>query len=177
MSDKQMIYNVPETLLLPELNEWISGNGSLVEDPAEEIERAYLDTFDWRLFHAGTVLEVSVDNPGYRLHWRTLQSGEILAQASLRKIPHVATDIVAPRLRNQLREILGARALMKQVTIDSGTRCLRILDHDDKTIMRIEVRKDKILIPNSTKHYVLPPTAYLFPTGATLRNSGVPSRR
>ncbi len=163
MSAREMIYNIPETLRLVELKDWISNNGNLVEDPPEEIERVYFDTFDWRLYNSGSVLEISTDHPGFRLTWRRLLSGELLAQSSLRKIPQLANDLIAPGLREQLKAVLGVRALMPQITVNSSTRCLRLIDGDEKTTLRIELRNDKVIVPNSTKHYKLPPIAYVFP--------------
>ena len=157
-----MIYSVPDNLPLRDLKQWLAKNQPAKTEPAEELKRAYLDTFDWRLFRAGSALEVTARHGGYLLTWRKLGSGEPIVQTSMRKIPRFANEFVAPGIRQQLHETLGERSLLPQVSVASSTRSLSLMDDEEKTLVRIELRQDRVVVPHSTRYYRLPDYVYLF---------------
>jgi CHAD domain-containing protein len=163
VSEQKTIYTVPEKLNAEELKHWMQTKESLVLEGEETIQRVYFDSFDWRLFRSGTALEIAQGKKGRLLNWRRLDSGEMLASTPIRKIPRMADDLVAPGLRSRLKKILGERALMPQVNVNSETRTLSLRNDTDKTLLRIELRNDHVLVPNSTRHYRLAPYICLFP--------------
>lgn len=163
MPTEQAIYSVPENLSLSELKSWLSGNQLLKIEPPKDISRIYLDTFDWRLFGSGTVLELTARGRDYLLTWRKLETGEILINAVTRKAPQFANDIIAPGLRRQLKEVLEDRTLLQHVSITSDTQTLSLLNDEKKTVMRVELRRDRVTVPRSTKYFKLPNYIYLFP--------------
>ena len=63
----------------------------------------------------------------------------------------------------RLTDILGGRTLMPKVSVDSITRELRVINSENKTLMRIELRQDRAVVPQSTKFFKLPDAIYLFP--------------
>jgi len=161
--EEQLIFSVPENLTLQDLKTWLLEKRLVEEQEPVEFERVFFDTFDWRLLNSGNVLEISTQKPGYLLTWRELGGGKILAQSSIRQIPHFASDFVAPGLRLRLSELLGRRALIPKVTVNSSTRELRLINSDNKTLMRIELRQDHAVVPQSSKSFKLPDAIYLFP--------------
>lgn len=163
MPKEQAIYSVPENLPLSELKAWLSGDQLLKIAPSEDIDRTYLDTFDWRLFSSGTVLELTARSRDYLLTWRKLETGEILINAVVKIPPKFANDIVAPGLRRQLKEVLEDRTLLQHVSITSDTQTLSLLNEEKKTVMRVELRRDRVTVPRSTKYFKLPSYIYLFP--------------
>jgi len=163
VSEKQIIFSVPENLRLKELKSWAGGSRKLEEEPPEELTRIFFDTFDWRLFRSGSALEITKDHGKYLLNWRRLETGQPLVQCSIREIPKFAGDVVAPGLRRQLKKVLGVRALCQQVSLNSTTQVLRLIDGDEKTVMRIELRQDRVVVPQSTGYFKLPKFAYLYP--------------
>ena len=44
-----------------------------------------------------------------------------------------------------------------------GVSNLRVINDDRKTLVRMEMRQDRALLPQSTKHFTLPGTLHLFP--------------
>ena len=63
----------------------------------------------------------------------------------------------------RLTEILGRRSLMPKVSVNSSARDLRVINGDHKTLMRIELRQDRVVVPQTAKFFKLPDTIYLFP--------------
>lgn len=163
MPEEQLIFSVPENLTLQDLKNWLLDKRLVEEGEPVEIQRVFFDTFDWRLLNSGNVLEISSQQPGYLLTWRELGGGKLLAQTSIRQIPRFASEFVAPGLRMRLTEILGRRSLMPKVSVNSSARDLRVINGDHKTLMRIELRQDRVVAPQTAKFFKLPDTIYLFP--------------
>ncbi len=157
------IFDLPAGFGLDELRGLISGNQIPIEDPLFNVQRQYLDTFDWRLFAHGSVLELARDSNGQGLIWRSVGSGEVLLQQRMPQVPHFASDFTAPAIRARLEAITGVRAMHPKVALDSEVRGLRLVDDEGKTMVRLELRRDQILLPQSTKQISLPQRLYLFP--------------
>lgn len=156
MLEDQFFFSAPEHLTLQDLKNWLLEKWTVEEQEPVEIERVFFDTFDWRLFNSGRALEISVHKPGYLLTLRELGTGKILVQTASRSIPHLAGDFVAPGLQALFKEALGARALFAKLSISGTTKELRVVDSQHKTLMRIELRQDRAIVPHSTRFLVCP---------------------
>ncbi|MCB1879327.1 MAG: CHAD domain-containing protein [Gammaproteobacteria bacterium] len=163
MPEEQLIFSVPENLTLQDLKNWLLEKRPVEESEPAEIQRVFFDTFDWRLFNSGYVLEISAQKPGYLLTWRELGGGKILIQTAIRQIPRFARDLVAPGLRKRLGDLLSGRTLLPKVSVNSVTRELRVINNENKTLMRIEIRHDRAVVPHSTNFFKLPEAVYLYP--------------
>lgn len=163
MPEEQLIFSVPENLTLQDLKNWLLEKRALEESEPAEIQRVFYDTFDWRLFNSGQALEISAHKPGYLLTWRELDGGKILIQTAIRQIPRFARDFVAPGLRRRLGDVLSGRTLIPKISVNSVTRELRVTNNEHKTLMRIEIRQDRAVVPHSTNFFKLPEAVYLFP--------------
>lgn len=159
----QFFFSVPEHLTLQDLKNWLLEKWAIEEQEPSEVERVFFDTFDWRLFNSGRAIEISIHKPGYLLTLRELGTGKILVQTSIRSIPHLASDFVAPGLQALFKEALGGRALTAKLSISGTTNELRVVDNQHKTLMRVELRQDRAIVPNSTRYYKLPDSIYLVP--------------
>ncbi|MES9900391.1 MAG: CHAD domain-containing protein [Sedimenticola sp.] len=158
-----MIYSTSEELSLKKLKSWLADDQAIRVEPEETVSRVYLDTVDWRLFKSGSVLEVATRDRHHFLTWRKLKSGEILTSRTLKKVPHNANDFIGAGLRHRLKEVLGERTLMRQLFVRSSTRELHLLNSEEKTLMRVELRQDRPYIPHSSVDLSLPACVYLFP--------------
>ena len=163
VSTQQMIYDAPDNLPLRELKAWLSGSHSVTTEPEAKLMRVYLDTFDWRLLQSGSVLEASFKDGRYLLTWRELQTGRILINRMMRQVPRFAHDLSAPGLRDRLESVLGERTLMPQVSVTSNTQTLCLHNNEEKTLLRVELRHDHVLAPQSTGYFKLPTRVHLFP--------------
>jgi|GEM_PF-7122567 len=163
MPEQQMVYSMPDALPPGELKNWLADEHVIAADGPEERKRTYYDTFDWRLYRAGSLLELTFENGRYTLVWRRVLNGEILHQAKISSIPRFASEFTAPGLRRRLQAYTGGRALLPQVRLSGKLTTFRLVDNDDKTLLRIELRQDRIIVPQSTRFFALPTYAYLFP--------------
>ena len=163
MSDDNYIFEIPATFGLRDLRLRIPGKHSLAEDPITRVRRDYLDTFDWRLFRAGNVLEMTSEQGGHRMILRHINNGRILLTQVAQGIPRFSTDCKAPGIKQRLHGIIQNRALQSKVPVISEVHALRLLNAEGKTVARLELRKDHISLPQSTKQISLPSRLYLIP--------------
>ncbi|MEJ1404010.1 MAG: CHAD domain-containing protein [Candidatus Sedimenticola sp. (ex Thyasira tokunagai)] len=160
---REMIYSASEELSLKKLKSWLADDQAIRVEPEETVSRVYLDTVDWRLFKSGSVLEMATRDQHHFLTWRKLKSGEVLTSRTLKKVPHNANDFLGTGLRHRLKEVLGERTLMRQLFVRSSTCELHLLNSEEKTLMRVELRQDRPYIPHSSVNLTLPACVYLFP--------------
>lgn len=163
MPDQQMVYSMPDALPSRELKTWLADEQLIVTEGPSEQKRTYYDTFDWRLYRAGSQLELALDDGHYTLTWRRIDGGELLHQARINSVPRFASDLAAPGLRRRLQSVTGGRALLPQIRLTGNMTTFRLIDNDAKTVLRIELRRDRIIVPQSTRFFALPSYAYLFP--------------
>ena len=106
---------------------------ALIKEPAVTEKFTFCDTFDWRLFNKSLVLCAS----GNRLFLRKLAEDEILSSAEIPSFPVFIRDFPDGKLRRQLASIINMRALLKLVDVQSRSVPYRILNPDEKTVVRL----------------------------------------
>jgi CHAD domain-containing protein len=117
----------------------VSANGQ-----ARTVRRAWLDTFDWRLFRAGLNLEATAVRGRTELVL-TARDGELIAvqeagQAGGRlRWPAKIDKLPVGPLREQLTSVVGVRALLPVVRASSAQSRHRVLDAEEKTIATMTV--------------------------------------
>jgi CHAD domain-containing protein len=115
--------------------------GVVTEHGAAVRQHTWLDTFDWRLYRAGLVLEYEHARRGGRL---LLSKGEVpqaeqpvAAWRSTR--PRLATDLPAGPVRDQTVRLASPRALLPMATAAGPVAVIRLLNADGKTVARLTV--------------------------------------
>lgn len=116
--------------------------------------RTWLDTFDWRLYRAGLLLEhVSAHRGGeLRLAARPDQApsasavqvpaGPLAVQPTTgwqSARPHLAGDLPAGPVADRIARVIGPRALLPLVTVTTSVTVTRLLNEDAKTVARLLV--------------------------------------
>ena len=163
MTSKQLIYAASNTLSRKRLEALLSDGMEVRVEVADDIERYYLDTFDWRLFRSGMVLEAEVRGGVCLLTWREMGSGQVLLSRTVKKLPKLAADFSNAGMQPRLKQILGTRLLLAHASLQGCTERLLLLDRDEKTIMRVELRHDKCISPDNPAYMRLPDALYFFP--------------
>jgi CHAD domain-containing protein len=122
-------------------------HAGFLAEPASTVRRTWLDTFDWRLYRAGFVLqrvERSRTTPTLRL---TLIPGDdvltVAAPAQVQTAARVAypLDTVVPAgpMRSLLEPVVEMRALQPVATQRFVVRSYRVLNDDEKTVARVVI--------------------------------------
>lgn len=158
-----MILSVPETFSIDWMKSWLPATLDIKREPEKEIDRIYLDTFDWRLFRNNSAIELASSGPGFLMTWRELDSGRIIANRVVKRVPQAAFDFISPVLKEKLNDILGGRTLITQVSVSSSTREIVLLNSEEKSVARVSLRNDHLKVAESSKNRQLPGAVYLFP--------------
>ncbi len=136
MAERHLCYSIPEGMEDGALLELIQASNVLLAEPACQQQWIYHDSFDWRLYQAGGVLE---ERDGH-IEWRDLKSGELLEQLALTSgVPRFTWDMPVGRFRNRLEPILEMRALLPRLLVDSKISQFRLLNEDKKTVLRLSL--------------------------------------
>ncbi|MBK5911515.1 hypothetical protein CCR85_08435 [Rhodothalassium salexigens] len=120
-----------------------------VAAPPEAIECVYLDTFDWRLYAADSVLEAVRDSRGWALTWSVLGDGRTLGRLSADQRPVFASDIEPAPARARLAATMDIRALMERVRVRLNRQPLALRNDDDKTVVRLALVEGTAIDPET----------------------------
>lgn len=147
------------------LKEALAAQFSLSEDTPRTIQRNYRDTFDWRLYKRGFLLQVDNDSQSYELNLIPFEGGRHRV-LTMQSQPAYIEDIPSKIWQQQLQGALGIRALMSHISISLRQNTLRYVDKDGKTLSRIHIEEARIRQLNGrlktleTRIRILPVTGY-----------------
>jgi len=136
-----------------------------VKNEAETaLSRTYLDSFDWRLYQSDTVLYSKADGRKKALVCHapnSAGSGDLLATAG--RIPKFPADLPEGPLRDKLSPLLEMRALLPQVEVKGRVSLFRVLDEEEKTVLRFSIELLASRSPGAVEYRELPTRIVLQP--------------
>lgn len=139
--NKQLQFIVPDRIDLAGLRSKLCSALDLSEVSSTVTSHIYLDTFDWRVYESGSVLELTTCDSEFQLVWRRLMGNKARARVCMAVTPVFADDIPAGRLHNGLKDILEMRALLPQVKLNTRVQLFSLLDNKAKTIMSLRIEQ------------------------------------
>jgi CHAD domain-containing protein len=108
--------------------------------PGGARRRTWFDTFDWRLYRAGLVLEYVAARRGGELQLTTEESVWVQPVAGWHPSrPHLPPDLPDSPLATRVADLAWPRALLPVVTASSIATVSRLLNEDGKTVARLLV--------------------------------------
>jgi len=125
------------------------------------LQRTYLDSFDWRIYCAGGVIEEETGTDGVSLRWRNVVSNEIVGNTSINKKIRFAWDLPVCNLRERLEPVLEVRALLPLLRMNCKAHSLIVLNKDKKTVARLSIEENLILGSTKSKSRKLPAILYV----------------
>jgi len=119
--------------------------------------RTWLDTFDWRLYRAGLVLELEQARRGGRLLLSQADGTPRAEQPATGWPPrHPPQDLPAGPVRDQIIELISPRALLPVTSAVSTVSASRLLNADGKTVARLTAERATVTAADSTATAELP---------------------
>jgi CHAD domain-containing protein len=126
----------------------------------------WLDTFDWRLFNDGASLAFE-EGPGQcSLVWRDAD-GVIRHGQAAQRHPHFADDLPAGPLRERAEAVIGVRRLFPVARTEAAGETLRLLDGNNRTILRIDLERVEAQHPSRAARHLLLPRLRLTPSAGS----------
>jgi len=141
-------YLLPEHWGLVELQEALATNSRFGEVETGRLDLTYLDSFDWRLWSSGGELVFEQHKAGNRLCWIDHRSGDLLDTLVLDKLPEFPADLPSGGLQEQIAKPLAMRVLLPMVRIEQQTSSVRVLNEDDKTVLRLVLIEGPFAAPD-----------------------------
>ena len=120
--------------------------GSVHRALPREMVRNFYDSFDWRLYRAGTVLEEQRCGGESRLLWRPLGSGVPLHEGP-GPVPRFARDCAPQSLRHQIQSAMGPRAFLARLVLSSRIELLQLGHGDGKTLVHVSLEENTVTSP------------------------------
>jgi CHAD domain-containing protein len=102
-------------------------------EPPQAVRLAFYDTFDWRLYNNALVLYHSE----HGLFLRPLSDVTVLQQARITTPPVFVRDLPDGAMKDKLSAIIEMRALLKLAHVYCYTTTYRVLNQDEKTVVRL----------------------------------------
>jgi CHAD domain-containing protein len=113
---------------------------TIKKEPAVAERLTICDTFDWRLFNKSLVL-YACEN---RLFLRKLAKSEIMHSAEISSFPVFIWEFPDGELKDRLAAIIKMRALIRLVEVNCTSTPYRILNADEKTVLRLAYEEFQI---------------------------------
>ena len=110
--------------------------------PSHPHRIVWLDTFDWRLWRRGWILEWLGDRGDGRLRLREPGGCRVLFEAPVVQPPRFPAELVQAGLRARLEDVTRPRALLPVAEAQGRLARLAICDDEDKTVLRLELRDE-----------------------------------
>lgn len=147
MSERHLQLVMPDELSIEVLVSRLHQSMRFSESGPVTLKRTYYDSFDWRLYAHGGVLEAESGNGAIDLLWRALDSGELYNRQPVDTLPRFAWDLPCGPLRKALEPVLEMRVLLPVAWVRSTVRTLHVLNKDEKTVARVLVEENVPLAP------------------------------
>ncbi len=164
MSDSVSLFQLDDSLSLDQLLAALHERLRLEEQPQLQSTRRYYDSFDWRLYQGDALLYREDDGSGPRLIWSGRDGLHIRETVRLKgEVPRFAWDCPPGLMRDGLAPLLEMRALLPQLELRSQLRTLRLLDGEEKTVLRIRLEQYQARTPGTAEFNSLPGRVRLQP--------------
>jgi CHAD domain-containing protein len=93
----------------------------------------YYDTFDWRLYNKSLILCSTAQT----LLLQSLETHTVLERATITTPPVFLSDVPSGSLQEKVAPIIEMRALLRLFAMDTQCTCIRIMNNDAKTVVRL----------------------------------------
>lgn len=154
---------VPETASLDDIKARLAGHYGLKQEAERLITRVYLDSFDWRIYKARGILAMVQDGDLLELSFTDRHGGELVARQRIQALPRHLQDIPPGPVRDLIAPTLSIRVLLPIVQVESRHSQVRVLDDETKTVVRIEMDRNRYSTPDGGLSGELAPRLRLTP--------------
>lgn len=140
-------YNIPNNLSVRGLTQRLKRLAACTVDTQQSMKRTFYDTYDWRVYASGHVIEERFLNGNTtKIRMRSLNGSIVQTAAAMSKQPiRFLRDLPRGAVRRQLASIIEMRALLPVVTMRCRVSSLRFLDNNQKTVAYLELEENHVL--------------------------------
>lgn len=121
---------------------------SVRREPGSSQRSVWLDSVDWRLLRAGLVLRQIGRSPRRELLLESVGGESLLVEPVSTAWPSVIDADPTSPLQSRLAATLGVRALLAVAEVDARRTHVRLVDGEDKTVVRATVEDARLVSPH-----------------------------
>jgi CHAD domain-containing protein len=147
MSDIAQEYLIPDGTSSQHIKDLIQARRNFTEEPAQEVTKRFLDSFDWSVYLAGASVEERLNGGRRRLLWHDLRADSPPCVQTIEQEPGFAWDLPEGPVRKRIEPVLGIRRLLPLLEVRGSVQTLRLLNSDDKTVVRLLLEDNRFLDP------------------------------
>jgi len=136
-------YLIPDGIGSEDIKDLIRNRMRFIEDPTYEVTRRFLDSFDWCLHLSHAAVEERLEARRRWLLWWDLRANAPPLMQDIDAEPGFAWDLPAGPVRDRLEPVLGIRRLLPLLEVLSRVQPLRLLNEDDKTVVRLVLEDNR----------------------------------
>ncbi|MGD8911892.1 MAG: CHAD domain-containing protein, partial [Candidatus Thiodiazotropha sp.] len=142
MAQQPLTYMLPDELDLDGLKQILSESYRFSEATPVKLKQTYYDSFDWRVWQAGGEL-LHEQGEQNRLCWVNRKTHQQLACQPIDASPEFPREMPQGPVRERLLPVLEMRVLLPMVQINQQRYTLRVLDEEEKTVVRVILLKNQ----------------------------------
>lgn len=158
-----LYYLLPDDWKLQDLQDALAQSHHFSEGETGLVKQTYLESFDWRLWQAGAELVFEESESANRLCWYEHRTGAQQGCVNLENLPRVPKQIPQGHLRQRVAQVLEMRILLPVVCIEQQLRILRVLNKDEKTVLRLGLYTSRFSSPDGKQTGPLDSRVQLLP--------------
>ena len=147
MSEIAQEYLIPDGTSSQHIKDLIQARRNSPREPAQEVTKRFLDSFDWSLYLAGASVEERLDGGRRQLLWHDLRSDSPPCVQTIGQEPGFAWDLPQGPVRKRVESVLGIRRLLPLLEVHGRVQTLRLLNGDDKTVVRLLLEDNRFRDP------------------------------
>ncbi|MEN8260636.1 MAG: hypothetical protein ABFS02_08640, partial [Pseudomonadota bacterium] len=140
MIDTFLRYQMPAHGTVDESVQSLGDALPLEREDVFDSRRCFYDSFDWRLYERGWMLQLETVDRRSTLALERLDGGERVSCA-VATAPRFASDLPKP-IRKRIGPLLEMRALLPRADVRSECRRFSVTNSDGKTVLRISFDQD-----------------------------------
>ncbi len=164
MKAPSLQFQLTDSESLGEVVSALSTQFQLTSEPETTTRHIFHDSFDWRLYQAGVQLDEVRGKGGAALTLRKLADGTAIETIRPEgPIERFYRAYPPGLLREQLAAALQMRALLPQVEIRCRERLLKVLDSEQKTVLRIALLAQSARTPGRGEYQPMAALIHLQP--------------
>jgi CHAD domain-containing protein len=158
-------YLIPDGTSSQDIKALIGARAQFIEDPVHEVTKRYFDSFDWSLYLADVSVEERLEPGHRRLLWQDLRADSQPSVQNITADPGFVWDLSRGPVRDLLEPVLGIRRLLPLLDVDTRVQPLRLLNEDDKTVVRLLLEENRFRDPAGGREGPLAARLRLLPVG------------
>lgn len=164
MKAQSLQYQLKDSESIGEVVTALTGQFQLTGEPEKTVRHILHDSFDWRLFQSGLQLDEARGAGLHELTLRKLEDDSACETIRLEgPVAGLFHDYPPGLLRDRLATTLQMRTLLPQVEIRRRERLLRLLDGEQKTVLRIALQEQSARPPGRGEYQPMAALIRLLP--------------